>query len=77
MLGWMNTSEMNPACGNVPARGFKCALDHKHLIPEPLLSCPWLAPAGKYKPLGILQKGCQLEVVMLPGTHILTGTAGF
>lgn len=50
MLGWMSTSEMNPACGSVPARGFRCALDHKHLIPELLLSCLWLAPAGRYKP---------------------------
>lgn len=73
----MNTSEMNPACGSVPASGFKCALDHRHLIPELLLSCPWLAPADKYRPLGIIQKGRRLEVAMLPVTHALTGTAGF
>lgn len=77
MLGWLNTSEMNPACGSVPARGFQCALDHRHLIPELLLSCPWLAPAGRYKPPGIIRKGHRLEVAMLTVTHALTGAAGF
>lgn len=58
----MNTSETNPVCGRVAARGLKCAQDYKHLIPESLLSCPWLTPAGTHKPLGRIQKECPPEV---------------
>lgn len=46
----MNTSETNPVCGRVAARGLKCAQDYKHLLPESLLSCPWLTPAGAQAP---------------------------
>ena len=65
----MNTSETNPVCGGVPARGLKCAQDHEHLIPVSLLSRPWLTPAGTHKRMSAGSGSPSVA-------HTLTGPAG-
>lgn len=65
----MNTSETNPVCGRVPARGLKCAQDHEHLIPKSLLSRPRLTPAGTHKRMSAGSGSPSVA-------HTLTGPAG-